>query len=330
MREGPRAAIAGMGVAVPDRVITNADFEKFLDTSDEWITQRTGIKERHVVREGESTATLAAEAARKALDDAGLAPTDLDLIVCGTVSPEMIFPATACIVQDALGATDVPAFDVSAACSGFVYALTVGGKFIETATYKHVLVIGVDVLSRFADYSDRTSCILFGDGAGAVVLSPTREPGRGILYNVLHADGSGWDYIYIAAGGTRKPASIETVQNREHYVTMRGRDVYKFAVEKMQWLLGHCMEQCDLTVDDVDLVVPHQVNTRIIQSAAEKFNFPMEKVYMNIDRYGNTSAASIPLALTEARDNGRINKGSTILMIAFGAGLTWAGAVARL
>jgi len=319
-----------MGVSVPDRVITNADFEKFLDTSDEWITQRTGIKERRQVREDQSTATLAAEAARRALDDAGLAATDLDLIVCGTVSPEMIFPATACFVQNTLGATDVPAFDVSAACSGFVYALTVGGKFIETGTYKHVLVIGVDVLSRFADYSDRTSCILFGDGAGAVVLSPTQEPGRGVLYSVLHADGGGWDYIYIAAGGTRKPASIETVRNHEHYVTMRGRDVYKFAVEKMQWLLGHCMEKCDLTVDDVDLVVPHQVNTRIIQSAAEKFDFPMEKVYMNIDRYGNTSAASIPLALAEARDNGRINKGSTILMIAFGAGLTWAGAVAKL
>jgi 3-oxoacyl-[acyl-carrier-protein] synthase-3 len=186
------------------------------------------------------------------------------------------------------------------------------------------------VLTRFTDYSDRTSCILFGDGAGAAVLAPTREPGKGILYNVLHADGKGWDYIHVPAGGTRVPASHQTVDAHQHFIKMRGRDVYKFAVEKMQWLLGDCMEKCNLTVDDVDMVVPHQVNIRIIQSAAEKFDFPLEKVYVNIDRYGNTSAASIPLAMEQARQAGKIGPGSMLLLVAFGAGLTWAGAVVRL
>ena len=324
------AAIAGMGFAVPDNVVTNADFEKFLDTSDEWITQRTGIKERRVVADGESTASLAAAAAREAIADAGLTGDELDLIICATVSGEMPFPATACFVQDALGAVDVPAFDISAACSGFIYALATGRSFIESGAYKRVLVIGVDVLSRFADFTDRSSCILFGDAAGAVVLEATADRERGVIYSVLHSDGSGWDYIHVPGGGSRSPATAETVAGKQHYVKMRGRDVYKFAVAKMQWLLGDCMEQCHLSVDDVDMVVPHQVNIRIIESAAQKFNFPMDKVYVNIDRYGNTSGASIPLALAEARNAGKIGPGSTVLMIAFGAGLTWAGAVVKL
>ncbi len=330
MPECLRAAITGVGVAVPAKVITNKDFEKFLDTSDEWITKRTGIKERHVVSDGESTATLASEASKNALADANITADDIDMIVCATVSPEMPFPATACFVQDAIGASDIPAFDVSAACSGFIYALSVGGKFIQAGGYKRILVIGVDVLSRFADYTDRGSCILFGDAAGAVVLEATDDPDSGLIYDVLQADGSGWDFIHVPAGGTRKPTSAETVANGDHYVSMRGRDVYKFAVEKMQWLLGECMEKCNLTVDDVDMVVPHQVNIRIIQSATEKFNFPMDKVYINIDRYGNTSGASIPLALEEARRMGKITKGSTVVMVAFGAGLTWAGAVVKM
>ena len=330
MPESTRAAITGLGIAVPEKVLTNADFEKFLDTSDEWITQRTGIKERHLVSDGQSTATLATEAAQNALADAGLRPEDPDLIICATVSPEMPFPATACFVQHALGATDVPAFDISAACSGFLYGLSTGSQFIRTGAYERVLVIGADVLSRFTDYTDRRSCILFGDAAGAVVLEPTTDSDKGVLYDVLHADGGGWDFIHVPAGGTRTPASAETVDARDHFVKMRGRDVYRFAVEKMQWLLGDCMEKCGLTADDVDLVVPHQVNIRIIQSAAEKFNFPMDKVYINIERYGNTSGASIPLALTEARSQGKIGEGSTVLMAAFGAGLTWAGAVAKL
>lgn len=324
-----RAAITGFGAAVPKKVMTNADFEKLLDTSDEWITKRTGIKERRIVSDGETTASLAIEAAEKALTDAGVKATDLDLIICSTVTPEIMFPATACFVQDALGATDVACFDLSAACSGFLYGLTVGNQFIVSGMYEKVLVIGADTLSKVSDYTDRGSCILFGDGAGAVVLEPTTEEDKGVIYSVLHANGGGWDYIHVPGGGSRLPASKESVEQGQHFVKMRGRDVYKFAVEKMQWLLGDCMAKCGLTPDDIDLVVPHQVNVRIIKSAAEKYDFPLDKIYMNIEKYGNTSAASVPLALAEARENGLVGPGSTIMLIAFGAGLTWAGSIVK-
>lgn len=330
MSRARRAAIAGLGAAVPPKVLTNADLEKMVDTSDEWITQRTGIKERHIVLDGQSTADLATEAAQDALADAGLGPTDLDLIIVATITPEMPFPATACFVQHTLGAKDVPSFDLSAACSGFLYGLAIASKFIESGMYERILVIAADALSRFTDYTDRGSCVLFGDGAGAAVLTPTTEAKRGIFYSVMHADGGGWDYIHVPAGGSRTPASRETVEARSHYLKMRGRDVYKFAVEKMQWVLGDCMAQCGLSVDDVDLVVPHQVNVRIIRSAARKHGFPMKRVYVNIDRYGNTSGASVPIAMAEAYRLGRIGPGSTVLLVAFGAGLTWAGTVIRL
>jgi len=330
MSTSRRTIITGLGSAVPEKVLTNADFEKFLDTSDEWITTRTGIKQRHLVGDGQSTASLATEAARKALNDAGVEPKDLDLIIVATITPEMIFPATACFVQQAIGAVDVPAFDVSAACSGWLYGLAIADQFIRTGMYGRILVVGAESLSRFSDYEDRSSCILFGDAAGAAVLEATQDDGKGILYNVMHADGNGWDYIHVPAGGSREPTSQQTLDARRHYIKMRGRDVYKFAVEKMQWLLADCMEHCGLGPDDVDLVVPHQVNIRIIKSATSKLNFPMEKVYVNIDRYGNTSAASIPLALAEARDAGLIGPDSTLLLVAFGAGLTWAGTVLRL
>lgn len=330
MASQTRAAIAGLGAAVPESVMSNADLEKIIDTSDEWITQRTGIKERRIVGPDESTATLAADAARAALADAGRTPEDLDLLIVATVTPEILFPATACFVQEALGVSGLPCFDLSAACSGFVYGLTVGSQFIESGMYKNVLVIGADTLSRVTDYTDRGSCILFGDGAGAAVLGADDSGDRGVMYNVLHAEGSGWDYIHVPAGGSRHPASEGTVREKMHTIRMRGRDVYKFAVDKMQWLLGDCMAACDLTPDDVDLVVPHQVNIRIIQSATSKYNFPIEKVYMNLDRMGNTSAASVPLALEEAVRSGRIGPGSTVLLVAFGAGLTWAGSVVKL
>lgn len=325
-----RAAIKGIGSSVPDKVLTNADFEKMIDTSNEWIVQRTGIKERRVVGDGQGSAALALQAAKNALADAKTDPADLDLIICATISPEMPFPSTACLIQKELKATDVAAFDISAACSGFVYGLTVASQFMETGKYKKILVIGVDALSRFCDYSDRGSCILFGDGAGAVVLEATEEENKGVLYNVMHADGNGWDFIHVPAGGSGRPASHETVDAGEHYVKMRGRDVYKFAVEKMQWLLGDCMEHCNMSADDIDMVIPHQVNIRIIKSAVEKFNFPLDKVYLNIDRYGNTSGASIPLAMADAVREGKIGPGSTLLLAAFGAGLTWAGAVVKL
>lgn len=325
-----RATIAGLGTAVPDKILTNADLEKMLDTSDEWITSRTGIKQRHIVSDGQTTATLAIQASQRALTNANIDPSDLDLIICATISPEMIFPATACFVQEALGAKDVAAFDISAACSGWLYGLATASQFIQNGMYRRILVIGAESLTRFSDYTDRTSCILFGDGAGAAVLEATEDQDKGIIYNVMHADGSGWDYIHIPAGGSREPTTQETLDNSRHYIKMRGRDVYKFAVEKMQWLLADCMKNCNLTVDDIDLVVPHQVNIRIIKSATRKLNFPIEKVYVNIDRFGNTSAASIPLAMGEALEAGVIGPGSTLMLVAFGAGLTWAGTVLRL
>jgi len=325
-----KARVTGLGMAVPAGVMTNDDFAKFLDTNDEWITQRTGIRQRHIVGEGESTATLSSAAAKRALADAGLDASKLDLILVATVSPEMVFPATACFVQAELGVSGIPAFDISAACSGFVYAMTVGAKFIECGMYKRVLVIGAETLSRFSDYTDRGSCILFGDGAGAAVLEATDDLSLGLQYSCLFADGAGWDFIHVPAGGSRQVASAATVEGRQHYIKMKGREVYKFAVEKMQWLLEDCMRACGLGVEDVDLVVPHQVNSRIIESATAKLAFPPEKVYVNIDRYGNTSAASIPLALCEAKSAGRVRAGSAVVMVAFGAGLTWAGAVVRM
>ncbi len=330
MRDLPRAAITGIGAAVPKKIMSNEDFEKILDTSDEWITQRTGIKQRHIASADETTASLAAEAAEKAIAKANLVPEDIELIICATISPEMPFPSTACFVQDKLGLTGIPAFDISAACSGFVYALTTASQFIQAGMYKRILVIGADLLSKFADFTDRSSCILFGDAAGAAVLEATNEPDKGIIYSTLHADGAGWDYIHVPAGGTRQPTTEQTVKDRLHFVSMRGRDVYKFAIEKMQWLLGDCMDKCGLTIDDIDVVIPHQVNIRIIKSATEKFNFPLEKVYTNLDRFGNTSAASIPVAMTTAMEEGVVKAGQTIVIVAFGAGLTWAGSVIKL
>ncbi len=330
MKESPRAALTGYGSAIPERVMTNRDFEQILDTSDEWITKRTGIKQRHLLSDGECTSMLAVDAAREALEKSGVSPEQLDLIICGTISPDMPFPATACFIQEALGARNAAAFDVSAACSGFVYSLSIASQFIETGKYSRILVIGADALSRHADFTDRGSCILFGDGAGAVVLEPAQDPDTGIMYTVMQSDGSGWDFIHIPGGGTRTPVSHEVIDNKEHLVKMRGRDVYKFAVEKMQWVLGDCMSHCGLSTDDVDLIIPHQVNIRIIKSAIKKYDFPLEKVYINIDRRGNTSGASVPLALDEAVTDGSIGPGSLIILAAFGAGLTWGGAVIRL
>lgn len=329
MTNAVRAAISGFGAHVPTQVLSNTDLEKMIDTNDEWIIQRTGISERRIAGEGESTASMAVDAARKACENAGMAPADVELIIVATMSPEMLVPSTACFVQQGLGAVKAAAFDISAACSGFIYALTVARRMVETGQVGNALVIGAEALSRFTDYTDRGSCILFGDGAGAVVLQAARGD-EGVLYTTIHADGNGWDFIHIPAGGSRQPASHATVDGRGHYVKMRGREVYKFAIEKMQWLLEDCMQQCRLSVDDVTMVVPHQVNIRIIESATQKLGFPMDKVYVNIERYGNTSAASIPIALEEAVRSGKIGKGSTVILVGFGAGLTWAGAVVKL
>jgi 3-oxoacyl-[acyl-carrier-protein] synthase-3 len=330
MSNGVRAAIAGVGAYVPQRVLSNTDLEQMVDTSDEWITKRTGVKQRRIAAEEESTASMAIAAGRRACENAGVDPAQLDLIICATITPETLCPATACYVQRDLGATGAAAFDLSAACSGFVYGVSIAARFVEAGQFTNCLVIGAETLSRFTDYEDRASCILFGDGAGAVVMRPTEDEGKGLLYSVMCADGDGWDFIWIPAGGSKLPTSPQTAADGQHYLKMRGRDVYKFAIAKMQWLLEHCLETCRLKVEDVDLVIPHQVNVRIIKSATEKLHFPGEKVYINIDRYGNTSAASIPIALDEAIRGGRIGPGSTVVLVAFGAGLTWAGAVIRL
>lgn len=322
------AIIVGTGSALPSKRLTNADLAKLVDTSDEWIIQRTGISERRIAAEGESTATLAIEAAKQALAAAHLQPSDLDLIICGTITPEMSLPATACFVAAGLGLNTTPAFDISAACSGFIYILDVATQYIKSGKHKNVLVIGTETLSRVTDYKDRGSCILFGDGAGAVVLQRSPEADRGVIYSSLYADGSGWDMLHCLPG-SRHPINETMLANRKQYMQIKGREVYKFAVQRFEELIRDAMNKCNLTVEQVKLVVPHQVNQRIIDSALEKLGFPAEKTFVNIGKYGNTSSASIPIALDEAMRGGKIQKGDVIIMVAFGAGLTWANAVIR-
>ncbi len=325
------AYIAGSGSCVPQRRLTNADLEKLVETSDEWIVQRTGIRERRAVSQGESTVTLALEAAQKALDSAKITADDLDLIIVATLTPELITPSTACLLQEKLGVKrHIGAFDMGAACSGFVYSIATASQFIQTGAYKNVLVVGAETLTRIVDYTDRGTCILFGDGAGAVVLSATEDTQRGIQAFELGADGMDGEILYVPAGGSRLPASADTIANRQHYLKMNGREVYKFAVHQMTDSLKRAMDACHLTAADVKLVVPHQVNQRVIDSATEKMGFPKEKVFVNIDRYGNTSAASVPLALDEALRAGACGPGDWIIMVAFGAGLTWASATIKL
>ena len=325
------ACIAGTGCALPERLLTNADLEKMVETSDEWIVQRTGMRQRRIASPGESTSSLATLAAQKALADAGLSSQDIDLIILGTLTPDMLTPSTACFVQHNLGIErHIGAFDVNAACSGFVYALSTATQFIQNGSYRHILVIGAETLSRVVDYTDRNTCILFGDGAGAAVLSRCDDPTLGVQAFALGANGGGAHFITIPAGASLHPATAATIADRMHYLKMNGREVYKFAVHQMTESLRAAMAACNLTPDIVKLVVPHQVNQRVIDSATEKMGFPKDKVFINIDRYGNTSAASVPIALDEARKSGRCGKGDWIIMVAFGAGLTWAAATVKL
>jgi 3-oxoacyl-[acyl-carrier-protein] synthase-3 len=323
------AILTGTGSFVPEKRLTNDDLSKLVDTNDEWIVQRTGIRERRVAGKDESTATLATAAARRALDAAGLEPKDIDLIVCGTITPEMTFPSTACFVAASLGLTSTPAFDVAAACSGFLYALETGASFIKAGRYRNVLVIGAETLSRITDYKDRASCILFGDGAGAVVLQRSSDPKRGVIYSSLHADGSGWEMLFCKPG-SRFPIEEGLLGAGDQYVKIKGREVYKFAVTRFEELIEDAMRKCELTPETVSLIVPHQVNQRIIDSAMQKLGLPPEKAFVNINKYGNTSAASIPIALDEAWRAGKIKQGDVIVFVAFGAGLTWANAVVRV
>ena len=321
--------IAGTGKALPRRVMTNKDFEQFLDTSDEWIQARTGIRERCVSGDGETTAQLAVEAGRAAIVDAGCRPEDIDMIICATISPEVPFPATACFIQDGLGVKNIPAFDVSAACSGFIYGLVVAGGLIHAGFYRRILLIGSENMTRVCDFEDRGSCILFGDGAGAAVITPANGSGSQLLHSLLRCDGSEVEMLWIPAGGARQPTSIETVQEKLHYVQMKGREVFKFAVKKMEQVIEQTLCETGVRSEQIKLLIPHQSNLRIIESMRERMGLPKDRVYVNIDRLGNTSAASIPIALDEARRNGQIAPGDLILFLAVGAGMTWASALVR-
>lgn len=319
--------ILGIGAAVPEKVLDNAALEKMVDTSDEWITTRTGIKERRIAGETDAASYFAVQAASKAIAAAGLGPEDIDLIICATVTPDMPFPATACLVQDQLGIKDIPAFDLSAGCSGFTYALAVGTEMARSS-YEHVLVIGVDVLSRITDYTDRSTCVLFGDGAGAAVIGPVPE-GYGVLAVDLGADGSGADFLKLPAGGSLKPASTETINQREHYIKMAGREVFKFAVRVMDSSTQRVLEKAGMAPQDVNWFVPHQANIRIIESAANRLQVPLDRFIVNVDRYGNTSSGSIGIALDELVQSGKLQDGDYIVLVGFGAGLTWASALVR-
>jgi 3-oxoacyl-[acyl-carrier-protein] synthase-3 len=322
------AHIVGWGMSLPERVMTNDDWAQLVDTSDEWIRSRTGIVERRIAEEGETTLTLSLEAAQRALDVAKVSPAQLDLIIVATATPEHIFPSTACLVQDRLGATKAGAYDLSAGCSGFVYGLAQAADSVRAGSCQHVLVIGAETLSRIVDWTDRDTCVLFGDGAGAVVVSGSEMPG-GILSSVLGSDGSGGDHLIVPAGGSKLPASHETVEQGLHYARMNGREVFRFATRTMDKATRQACAKANVALKDVKLLVPHQANTRIIKSAARSLKLDDERVFSNIDRYGNTSAASIPIALVEAIEDGRVHRNDYLVLVGFGAGLTWAAMVVQ-
>jgi 3-oxoacyl-[acyl-carrier-protein] synthase-3 len=320
---GRRAGITGVGVCVPERIVTNVDLESLVDTNDQWIRERTGIAERRFVYPEQATSDLAVVAGERALVAAGVDPEQVDLIIVATNTPDMLFPATACLVQDRLGASRAGAFDLLAGCTGFVYALTVGAQFVVSGAYKTVLVIGSEVISKILDFEDRNTCVLFGDGAGAAVLQAV--PGdRGILAARLGSDGSGGLFIHQPGGGSRIPASHESLEQRLHYLKMNGREVFKFAVRVVGKVAAEVLDDAGLKQEELDFFIPHQANIRIIEVAAKRLGLPMDRVLVNVDRYGNTSTASVPLALNEALEQGRIKDGDNVVMVGFGTGLTWA------
>jgi 3-oxoacyl-[acyl-carrier-protein] synthase-3 len=317
------AHVVGWGKALPKRVMTNAEMAQLVDTTDQWIRERTGIHSRRVAGDDETTATLATEAAMNALDVAGIAPTDVDLVILATATPDYGLAATACIVQDAIGARHAGAFDLSAACSGFVYALNTGSDAIKAGSAKTVLVIGAETFSRIINWKDRSTCVLFGDGAGALVLQGSDQPG-GVLTSMLRSDGSGAELLYVPGGGSRAPLTAETLQAYEHTVKMNGREVYKFATRVVDKTVREVMHRTGWRPEQLAMLVPHQANLRIIEAAAKTLNIPMEKVFTNLELYGNTSAATIPIAFTEAVEQGRLKPNDRVITIGFGAGLTWA------
>ncbi|HVS16203.1 MAG TPA: beta-ketoacyl-ACP synthase III [Thermoanaerobaculia bacterium] len=324
-----RARIAGTGHAVPERRLTNADLERMVDTSDEWIVTRTGIKERRIVGADEATTSLAIPAARRALESAGVAPEEVDLVLCGTVTPDMLFPASSCLVQEALGARKAAAFDFNAGCSGFVYGLSIASQFIENGTARVVVLIGAEVLTRFVDWEDRQTCVLFGDGAGAVVLR-AEEGERGVLASALHSDGALSQLICMPGGGSRRPASDRSsIDERLPFIKMRGSETFKVAVRSLAEVSDEVLAKIGLRYSDVRWLIPHQANRRIIDAVGQRLEIDPERVYVNVERFGNTSAASIPIALDELNRSGRLDEGDVVLLSAFGAGLTWAAAAIR-
>ena len=322
MSQPVRAKISALGTYVPPRLITNSDLEKMVDTSNEWIMTRVGIRERHIVDKGVATSDLAVEAAKRALAQRGLAPSDMDAIILGTVTPDMLFPSTACLVQHKLGAKGVWGFDISAACSAFVYALQTGAQFIATGAHKRVLVIGADVMTSIIDYTDRATCVIFGDGAGAVILEPAEDDSVGLIDFIHEVDGSGGCSLYMPGGGSLNPSTHQTVDQKMHYVHQDGQQVFKFAVRKQTEVCANLLERNGLKGSDIDAFIPHQANLRIINATAERLGLCPESVIVNIDRYGNTTAGTIPLAMGTAIEEGKLKKGSLVLLAAVGAGFT--------
>jgi len=323
-----RTKITALGTYVPPRLLTNADLEKMVETSDQWIVERVGIRERHIVDKGVATSDLGVQAAKRALAERGIAPSDLDAIIVATVTPDMLFPCSACLVQHKLGAKRVWGFDLNAACSSFLYALQVGARFVASGAHQKVMVIGADVMSSIIDYTDRATCVIFGDGAGAVILEPA-EDSEGIIDFLHEVDGSGGCSLFMPGGGSLNPASHETVSQKMHYVHQDGQAVFKFAVRKMAELCEDLLERNGLTSEDIDVFVPHQANKRIITATADRLKMPIEKVIIDIDRYGNTTSATIPLAMNSARQQGKLNKGDLVLLAAVGAGFTVGTALVR-
>lgn len=324
-----RAGILGTGRALPERILSNADLERMVDTSNEWIITRTGIEERRIAEPGEATSDYIAQACGRALEMSGVDPGQVDMLICATVTPDHSFPTTANLVQERLGLTKASAFDLSAACSGFLYALSLATSMIESGRATYVLVSAGDILSRITDYTDRSTCVLFGDGAGAVLLGPV-EGERGVLSFALHSDGSGKDALYLKAGGSRFPTTAQTVAAGDHYLRMSGRDTFKFAVGAMVSATEEVLASSDLAPEDIALYVPHQANLRIIDAARRKFHIPDDRVALTLKKYGNTSASSIPIALDEFYRDGRVGLGDVVLCVGFGAGLTWGAAAIRL
>jgi 3-oxoacyl-[acyl-carrier-protein] synthase-3 len=322
------AIISGTGMSVPDRVLTNQELEQIVDTSDEWIVTRTGIRERRIAGEGDSLSQYCVEAGRRAMHAAGVGPEEIDLIILATVTPDMPIPATACTIQHALGCKNAPAFDLAAGCSGFLYAQSVAKQFLLTERLQHILVIGAELLSKYINWEDRSTCVLFADGAGAIVMSRGAPP-RGVLASSLHTDGSMVDFIYMPGGGVLHPPGQAMIDQRLQFIHMRGNETFKMAVRSIEDVCREVLEAAGLTCADVDCFVPHQANRRIIDAVGQRLELPADRCYVNIERYGNTSSASIPIALDEAVRTGRISQGHVVLMAAFGAGLTWGASVIR-